>query len=107
VTYRETSYAVLCHSGEDHDTPEDQEVAFYGHVDDATEYRDRLGGDARVYVVRPLSESGHWTWGARNIEGRTMAYVNESAARNSVGSGGTLVRCRAGVADRWEEVTDG
>jgi hypothetical protein len=76
----------------------------YNNVDDAVAARDRLGGNACVYRMEPLSESGHWDWAVDHHLGYgPMEYVNERAARNSVGDHGTLLRRRSGTAD-WQAV---
>lgn len=98
----ETLYAVVALSAGN--LPDDQETHFFGNADDAVAHRDRIGGDARVYRMTPLSESGHWDWAVDGNHGHgPMEYVNERAARNCVGTGGTLLRRRSGTAE-WVAV---
>jgi hypothetical protein len=76
----------------------------YHNVNDAVATRDRIGGDAHVYRMTPLTESAHWDWAVDIGDGREpMVYVSEQAARNCVGRDGKLLRRRCGATE-WQAV---
>jgi len=85
------------------DLPDDEWIAFFGDVDDAVAVADETDG-AQVFVVKPLSESGHWDWGTRREGAEAMMYVSETAARNCTYGGCELVRRRRG-SKTWEVVS--
>lgn len=95
--------AVPDHYGE----PQQHGARIHHTIDDAAQDHDRrtaAGIEARVYLMQAVPDSALYDWGvATDRHPQPAEYVNETAARNSVGPGGRLYRRRCGTT-AWEQV---